>query len=166
MFLQSTLFSCRTSRRFKSFLPSTIALFNFLPSSVVSCSSKSGITRGLDRPAFLVWQVLVCFVLTVFSFFLSLFFSFCFFASFFFSFLFFCTLFISALFLFSLPRNTFTLVLYHLAITVKHIKRTNFETWTQKFVLLVFFFRKNVIELLPKSVVFQNIGGLEWLICT
>ena len=41
--------ACRTSHRLKSFLPSTIALFNSLPSSVVSCSSKSGFTRALDR---------------------------------------------------------------------------------------------------------------------
>ena len=43
LFLQSTLFSCRTSRRLKSFSPIYIALFNSLPSSVVSCSSKSGL---------------------------------------------------------------------------------------------------------------------------
>ena len=41
--------ACLTSRRLKSFLSSTIALFNSLPSSVFSCSSKSGFTHALDR---------------------------------------------------------------------------------------------------------------------
>ena len=41
--------TCRTSHRLKSFLPSTIVLFNSLPSSVVSCSSKSAFARALDR---------------------------------------------------------------------------------------------------------------------
>ena len=41
--------ACLTSHRLKSFLPSAIALFNSLPSSVVSWSSKIAFTRALDR---------------------------------------------------------------------------------------------------------------------
>ena len=92
-----------------------------------------------------------------------------FFTSFFFSFLSFCTLFISSLYLFSFPRNFFTLVfiVYYLAILVKHInKQTNKQTLKlglRSFVFLFLFFQKKCfytmdIKLLPKSVVFQNIG--------
>ena len=39
---------CRTVHRLKSFLPSTVTLFNSLPSSAVSCSSKSSFTHAID----------------------------------------------------------------------------------------------------------------------
>ena len=41
--------ACHTSGRLKSFLPPYIVLFSSLPSSVVSCSSKSASTRAVDR---------------------------------------------------------------------------------------------------------------------
>ena len=139
LFLQSTLFSCRALlAAWNLFLPSTIALFNSLPSSVVSCSSKSGFTRALDRH---FSSDKFSFGLSWPSFLSSS--SFCFFASFFFSFLSFCTLFISSLYLFSLPRNFFTLVfiVYYLAILVKHInKQTNKQTLKLGLRSFVFFF--------------------------
>ena len=124
------------------FLPSTIALFNSLPSSVVSCSSKSGFTRALDRHfssdkfSFgLSWPSFRSFFL--------------FFFCFFFSSLFFPSVPSlspgSSLYLFSLPRNFFTLVfiVYYLAILVKHInKQTNKQTLKlglRSFVFLFFF---------------------------
>ena len=39
---------CRTVHRLKSFLPSTVTLFNSLPSSAVSCSSKSSFKHAID----------------------------------------------------------------------------------------------------------------------
>ena len=39
---------CRTVHRLKSFLPSTVTLFNSLPSSAVSCTSKSSFKHAID----------------------------------------------------------------------------------------------------------------------
>ena len=39
---------CRTVHRLKSFLPSTVTLFNSLPSPAVSCSSKSSFKHAID----------------------------------------------------------------------------------------------------------------------
>ena len=39
---------CRTQRRLQSFLPSTVALWNSLPSSVLSCTSVSSFLVSLD----------------------------------------------------------------------------------------------------------------------
>ena len=39
---------CRTQRRLQSFLPSTVALWNSLPSSVLSCTSLSSFLVSLD----------------------------------------------------------------------------------------------------------------------
>ena len=39
---------CRIVHRLKSFLPSTVTLFNSLPSSAVSCSSKRSFTHTID----------------------------------------------------------------------------------------------------------------------
>ena len=104
-------FSCRTSRRLKSFLQSTIALFNSFPLSVVTCLSKSGFTHALDRHFSADNFTSSCLVCPDRLFFLSFFlFSSCFLFLFFFSFLSFCTLFISSLYLFSLPSYVFTLV--------------------------------------------------------
>ena len=47
--LTLSLPSCRTSRRLKSFLPSSVALFNSLPISVVCCSSKRSILQAVDE---------------------------------------------------------------------------------------------------------------------
>ena len=47
--LTLSLPSCRTSRRLKSFLPSSVALFNSLPISVVCCSSKRSFLQAVDK---------------------------------------------------------------------------------------------------------------------
>ena len=47
--LTLSLPSCRTSRRLKSFLPSSVALFNSLPMSVVCCSSKRSFLKAVDK---------------------------------------------------------------------------------------------------------------------
>ena len=39
---------CRTQRRLQSFLPSTVALWNSLPSTVLSCTSVSSFLVSLD----------------------------------------------------------------------------------------------------------------------
>ena len=47
--LTLSLPSCRTSRRWKSFLPSSVALFNSLPISVVCCSSMRSFLLAVDK---------------------------------------------------------------------------------------------------------------------
>ena len=47
--LMPSLPSCRTSRLLKSFLPSSVALFNSLPISVVCCSSKRSFLQAVDK---------------------------------------------------------------------------------------------------------------------
>ena len=84
LLLQSTLFHAALLAAWNLFLPSTIALFNSLPSSVVSCSSKSGFTRaqdchfssdkfsfGLSWPSFFFFKFFLfffCFFFLLFSF--------------------------------------------------------------------------------------------------
>ena len=58
--LTLSLPSCRTSRRLKSFLPSSVALLNSLPISVVCCSSKRSFLQAVDKFFFLISFLTVC----------------------------------------------------------------------------------------------------------